>query len=95
MAYRRNLNRHDWWIYLCHQERARIAEIGLPPEVFATERTFREFVTAGSLEGVPVRLDSLPRDRIMLLFRFATDNFDLDTINFTALESLRIRRPTA
>jgi len=92
---KRSANRHDRWCSLRRDAAARIVEIGLPHEVLATERTFREFLTVGHLEGVPFTLDDLPPDRIMPLFHFATENFDFDTADFTALEALRIRHPRA
>jgi hypothetical protein len=93
MAFRRKKpNPREGWLSLCRRESALISEIGLPPEIFASERAFKTFVTTGILEGTSARLDALPRDRIMLVFHFATDHYDYDAVDFTALEALRLRR---
>jgi hypothetical protein len=90
VSFRRNTNRHDWWIVHRDEAAAKLAEIGLPPSVYETERAMREFLTTGRREDLGLDLDALPEEQFWKLFHYATSTFDYDTVDFTALEKRRL-----
>jgi len=91
MRYRRKKNRPDSWLEYCDRNRAVIASIGLPEALFKTELALSEFLSAGRLAGVAAELDALPEPEFSKLFHFVTMYFDYDAVNFTAMETRRLK----
>jgi hypothetical protein len=89
------MNRHDTWIKIREKSAAKLAEIGLPPAVYQTERAMREFLTTGRHVDLGLDLDGLLEAKFWNLFDFATSTFDHDTASFTALERRRLRGGSA
>jgi len=95
VSFRRRTNRHDAWIKHREEFAAKLAEIGLPDEVFESEQALAEFLTSGRREDLGLDLNAIPEPQFWKLFYFATSWFDYDAASFTALERRRLLRHSA
>jgi hypothetical protein len=92
VSFRRRRNRHDAWAAYRNQNGTEFARTGLPPQVFETERSLREFLTTGHLNSVEADLNVLSDEQFNCLFHLVSSFFDHDMVDFGATESRRLKR---
>ena len=91
MNYRKDLNSKDIWIQYCKENNKTLNKIGLDPEVYETEKKFREFVTYGTMNGSnkgTTNIQELNKEKYELLFAFVNGYFEMDTILFDELNKI-------
>ena len=91
MSFRRNTNRHDFWVDICAEYSDLVAS--LPRCIFESEKHFRNFATRGTArdgEGVViVSLANLTDEQINGLWDFIQNGaqFDMDASLFDAFNA--------
>ena len=95
MSYHKKQNTKEIWQSYCSENIALLNSIGLHPQIYSSEKDFREYLTYGTIdgssEGLPNLLD-LDNNNFSKLFKFITAYFDMDACLFDRLEQRRLRK---
>lgn len=94
MSYRRKHSSHDLWLNYCQRNKDKLAAIGLPPHIFKTEDTFREYLTYGTVDGRSENIasvETLGDEQFWLLFDLV-NSFDMPFEHFDEFEVSRLSR---
>lgn len=72
-------------------QRAGLLKTGIPEESLESDQTLRRFLTEGSISGSIITIESLSDEQFWSLWEIVNGWYDMNTLEFAAVEARRTK----